>query len=62
MNDKHCPTCYGLSESKFANGYVCPTCGRRESLFLSDIGKCVTPSASEPFLIARLPDRLQSKP
>ena len=32
-----CPTCCGKPESFFANGYVCPVCGRRESRFLKAI-------------------------
>jgi len=33
-----CPSCSGSAESYFANGYVCPTCGRRESMFLKAFG------------------------
>lgn len=39
LADNHCPACYGAAESYFANGYTCPTCGRKESLFLKAIQK-----------------------
>lgn len=35
----NCPACYGADEEYFANGYTCPTCGRKESLFLKAFQK-----------------------
>ena len=37
-----CPACSGKPESFFANGYVGPVCGRRESFLLREIDAQLT--------------------
>ena len=34
----NCPTCSHRPESFFADGTVCPTCGRKKSLILEALG------------------------
>lgn len=45
MSERSCPTCAGRREIDFAKGLVCPTCGRRESIFLRDIERSQSQSS-----------------
>ena len=37
MSERYCPSCNDKGEAYFANGYICPTCGRKESIFLREL-------------------------
>lgn len=53
---KQCVACHGAAESYFDNGYACKVCGRRKSLFLSDLQTSEQHQAAEIARLRRIED------
>lgn len=55
FNEKSCPKCYAIRESELPQDFHCPTCGRRKSLFITEVS---TKQEADEFTIHLLRSQL----